>query len=154
MTETCPFCGLLRGEETAWNGPDDVVWRDEYTAAFVSPRWWLGNEGHVIVIPAEHVEDIARIDEESLGRVYATAKRIAASLVEAYGCEGTSMRQHNGAGAGQDVWHFHVHVFPRWSGDGLYARDAEHRFAGAEERRPYAERLRARLGSPGIPGVP
>jgi len=154
MEDACPFCGLLRGEETEWNAAADVVWQDERTTAFVSPRWWRGNEGHVIVIPNEHVRDIAAIDEAMLGRVYATAKRVAAALVDAYGCEGTSTRQHNGAGAGQDVWHFHVHVFPRWAGDGLYARDAEHRFAGSAERRPYAEQLRSRLGSPVRPGVP
>jgi histidine triad (HIT) family protein len=65
---------------------------------------------------------------------------------EAYGCEGTSTRQHNGAAAGQEVDHLHVHVFPRYAGDGLYRRDAEHRFAPAEERAPYAAKLRAALG--------
>lgn len=153
MADACPFCRLLRGEATEWNGAADVVWRDKRTTAFVSPRWWPGNEGHVIVIPNEHVRDIAAIDDATLGLVYATAKRVADALVAAYDCEGTSMRQHNGAGAGQDVWHFHVHVFPRWAGDDLYARDAEHRFAGAQERRPYAEQLRSRLGSPVRPGA-
>ena len=153
MADACPFCRLLRGEETDWNAAADIVWHDEDTTAFVSPRWWPRNEGHVIVIPNEHVRDVAAIDDATLGRVYATAKRVAAALVDAYGCEGTSMRQHNGTGAGQDVWHFHVHVFPRWAGDDLYSRDAEYRFAGADERRPYAERLRSRLGSPARPGV-
>ena len=144
----CPFCRLLRGAETEHNTLDDVVWRDEQTTALISPRWWAGNHGHVLVIPNEHVEDLSAIDEELLGAVYATAKRIATALELAYGCDGTSTRQHNGPGAGQDVWHFHVHVFPRYDEDELYARDAEHRWASAAERAPYAEKLRRALASP------
>src|SRR5438128_2242952 len=101
----CAFCRFLSGIETEWNTPADIVYRDEQTSAFVSPRWWPANEGHVIVIPNRHVSNIAEIDEPLLGLVYATAKRIAAALTEVHDCDGTSMRQHNGAGAGQDVGH-------------------------------------------------
>jgi histidine triad (HIT) family protein len=136
----------VAGRETERNRNDDVVWRDERTTAFVSPRWWPGNPGHVIVIPNAHFADLHEIPEDELGAVYATAKRVAGALREAQGCDGTSTRQHNGSGAGQDVFHFHVHVFPRFAGDGLYARDSEHRWTTAEERAPYAARLRKALG--------
>jgi histidine triad (HIT) family protein len=99
----------------------------------------------VIVVPNEHFADLYTLPEEELGAVYATAKRIAIALLEARGCDGTSTRQHNGSGAGQDVFHFHVHVFPRFAGDGLYARDAEFRWASPEERATYADRLREAL---------
>jgi histidine triad (HIT) family protein len=56
------------------------------------------------------------------------------------------MRQHNERGAGQDVFHFHVHVFPRWTGDRLYERDRETRWPTPKERAPYVERLRGTLG--------
>jgi histidine triad (HIT) family protein len=62
-----------------------------------------------------------------------------------YACEGTSTRQHDGAAAGQEIDHLHVHVFPRHAGDRLYERTGEHYFAPAEERSAYAERLRAAL---------
>jgi histidine triad (HIT) family protein len=100
----------------------------------------------VIVIPNGHFADLREIPEADLGAVYGTAKRVAAALHEVRECDGTSTRQHNGSGAGQDVFHFHVHVFPRFAGDGLYARDTEFRWASAEERAPYAERLREALG--------
>ena len=141
----CPFCRLLRGEETERNRLDDIVWRDATTVAFVSPRWWPANAGHVLVIPVEHVENLYAIDDELLADVHATVKRVAVAMKAAYGCAGISTRQHNEAGAGQDVWHLHVHVFPREPGDGLYARDAEYRWASPEERAPYAGRLRAAL---------
>jgi histidine triad (HIT) family protein len=141
----CPFCRVARGEETDYNRHDDVVWRDPETVAFVSPRWWPANAGHVIVIPCAHVENLYAVDDELLGAVQATVKRVAIAMRTAYGCAGTSTRQHNEPAAGQDVWHYHVHVFPREQGDGLYARDAEYRWATADERAPYAARLRAEV---------
>ena len=84
----CPFCRLLRGVETEHNRLDDIVWRDERTTAFISPRWWPNNHGHVLVIPNEHVENLYAIDDELLGAVYATVKRVAIALKTAYGCDG------------------------------------------------------------------
>jgi len=97
-------------------------------------------------VPNHHFADLHEIPQDELGAVYATAKRLAGALQRSTDCDGTSTRQHNGSGAGQDVFHFHVHVFPRFSGDGLYARDAEYRWTTPEERAPYAERLREALG--------
>lgn len=143
----CVFCSFLAGDDTEWNRESDVVLRTERVTAFVSPRWWPENHGNVIVIPNEHVADLESAGDDVLGEVFAAAKRVAGAMREAYGCEGTSTRQHNGAAAGQEVDHLHVHVFPRYPGDGLYARDAEHRFAPPEERAPYAAKLRAALGA-------
>jgi histidine triad (HIT) family protein len=141
----CPFCRLLRGVETDHNRLADIVWQDDRTTAFISPRWWPENHGHVLVIPNEHVENLYAIDDDLLGAVYATAKRIAIALKAAYGCEGTSTRQHNEPAGNQDVWHLHVHVFPRYFGDRLYQRHEEERWASPEERAPYAAKLRAVL---------
>ena len=141
----CPFCRLLRGEETERNRLDDVVLRERATTAFVAPKWWPRNPGHVLVVPDRHVENLYDADEETLGAVYETARRVALAMREAYGCPGTSTRQHNEPGGGQDVWHLHVHVFPRWPGDGLYVRQEEARWATPEERAPYAARLRDAL---------
>jgi histidine triad (HIT) family protein len=64
-------------------------------------------------------------------------------MVAASRCDGVSTRQHNGPGANQEVWHYHLHVFPRYPNDGLY--DAAARMTEPPERQPYAERLRAAL---------
>ena len=142
----CPFCRLLGGVETERNRVDDVVWRGECTTAFVSPKWWPANPGAVIVIPNTHVENLYEIEDDLLGAVYATTKRVVLAMKTAYACEGTSTRQHNEPGGQQDVWHFHVHVFPRSEGDELYARQAQSRWVAAEERAGYAAQLRATLG--------
>jgi len=108
--------------------------------------WWPKNRGHVLVVPNDHYENLYEIPDDVLAAVYATAKRIAGALRAAYGCDGTSTRQHNEPGGGQDVWHFHVHVFPRYEGDRLYQTHDAARWVSAEERAPYAEKLQAFFG--------
>lgn len=141
----CPFCNLIAGGETERNRISDIVWQDDWTTAFVAPKWWETNPAHVIVVPDEHFENLYGIPEDALSAVYATAKRIATALREEYGCDGTSTRQHNEPGGSQDVWHFHVHVYPRWAGDALYENHGRVRWAAPEERAAYAMRLRKRL---------
>jgi histidine triad (HIT) family protein len=147
LASDCFFCRFLAGTESEWNRESDVVLRTGRTTAFVSPRRWPENPGNVIVVPNEHVRDLESCPDDLLGEVVAAAKRVAIAMRNAYGCDGTSTRQHNGAAAGQEVDHLHVHVFPRSPGDRLYERDAEHRFAPPEERSLYAERLRALLSA-------
>jgi histidine triad (HIT) family protein len=142
---SCPFCEVAGGRETETNALSDVVLRDELTTAFVSPKWWEASPGHVIVVPNEHVRDVYEIADGLLGAVYGTARRVAVAMKLAYRCEGTSMRQHNERGGGQEVGHFHVHVFPRSEGDRLYERNGMTHWTVPEERLPLAERLRAAL---------
>jgi histidine triad (HIT) family protein len=142
LSPDCFFCRFLAGAESEWNRESDVVLRTGRVTAFVSPRRWPENAGNVIVVPNEHVRDLESCPDDLLAEVFGAAKRVAIAMREAYGCDGTSTRQHNGTAAGQEVDHLHVHVFPRSPGDRLYERDAEHRFAPPEERAPYAERLR------------
>ncbi|HEY2777350.1 MAG TPA: HIT domain-containing protein [Gaiellaceae bacterium] len=143
--DDCPFCSVVAGSETDYNAQTDVIHRDQLTTAFVCPKWWLAAPAHVLVVPNSHYENVYAIPDDELAAVYATAKKIATAMRSAYYCEGTSMRQHNEPGGGQDVWHFHVHVFPRRRDDRLYERNAETRMTAASERAPYAERLRFAL---------
>ena len=144
---SCPFCAVAAGDETAHNAQTDVIHRDARTTAFVCPKWWAAAPAHVLVVPNEHYENVYSIPDDALGAVYATAKRVAAAMRTAYECEGTSMRQHNEPGGGQDVWHFHVHVFPRHTHDRLYERTSETSLTSPDERAPYAARLRSALNA-------
>lgn len=141
----CPFCRLAQGEDTERLVQSDVVFRGGGTTAFVAPKWWIGNPGHVLVVRDRHSENIYEISPIELGRVYATARKIAVAMRSAYACDGTSTRQHNEPAGNQDAWHFHVHVFPRYEGDELYRRHEQTRWVDAAERAPYAKRLRERL---------
>jgi histidine triad (HIT) family protein len=106
----------------------------------------VNNPGHAIVIPNHHYENLYTIPESSLIEVYKTVKKIATAIRQTYdGCTGTSTRQHNEPAGNQDVWHFHVHVYPRYKEDKLYQNHDNKRFVSPKERKPYASRLRKYL---------
>ena len=140
----CPFCRIVGGDDLPppWTVQSDVVWRDEETTAWVNPRWWADNPG-IVVVPNVHVENIYGLERDLAGAVHETARRMALAMKAAYDCDGISTRQHNEPGGDQEVWHYHLHVFPRWAGDDLYASSFKMTTAG--ERVPYVELLRAEL---------
>jgi histidine triad (HIT) family protein len=135
---------VIRGEDNApWTLQSDVVHRDDATTAWINVRWWVNNPGGAIVVPNRHVENMYALEADLAGRVHEAARRVALAMKTAFRCEGVSTRQHNEPGAQQEVWHYHLHVFPRNADDGLYGSDA--RLTSPEERKPYAEALRAAL---------
>lgn len=144
----CPFCRIAAGEDLddGYTQQADVIYRDELVTAFVALAWWPANAGHVLVVPNEHYENVYDIPDAVLAAVQIAGKRMALALKAVYGCEGTSFRQHNEPAGYQEVWHYHLHVFPRYHGDELYERTRERRVTTPEEREPYAQRLRAFLG--------
>ncbi|NMC35828.1 HIT family protein [Candidatus Beckwithbacteria bacterium] len=138
----CPFCKLIRGEDGYWNRQEDIIYENEDILVFISPKWWPKNPGGVIVISRNHVENIYDIPDDLLGKLYIVAKRIALAMKQSYSCDGISFRQHNEPAGNQDVWHFHIHILPRWENDNLYINHKKSRHFGLESRQPYAEKLK------------
>ena len=138
----CPFCRLVEGGEDEHRKQHDVVWRDELATAFVSPRWWPRNHGHVMVVPNVHYENLYDLPSRYGHAIHDLAREVAIAIRETYGCAGTSLRQHNEPAGNQDRWHYHLHVFPRYVGDDLYFTRPEQDFAPAEQRLPYSDKLR------------
>lgn len=143
----CPFCFLLAGGETPLTGPDDVVRRTEGAVAFVSARWWPNNHGHVLVVPRAHHENLYDLPNTDGHAIHDLVREVAVAIRHTYDCDGVSTRQHNEPAGYQDTWHYHVHVFPRYEGDDLYANRPIPEPATAAERRVYAVRLRDYFGS-------
>lgn len=144
----CPFCDWLDGNETEYKQNSDIVFQDDTVTAFISPKWWINNPGHVIVIPNQHTENIYTIDDETLRIIATISKRIARAIRETYrNCTGISTRQHNEPDGNQDVWHFHQHIFPRYVNDNLYQNHDQKRFVSPAERAPYALQLREYLAN-------
>ncbi|SNY45597.1 HIT family protein [Paractinoplanes atraurantiacus] len=141
----CPFCRLVAGgeDERRVNTQRDIVRRTEKATAFVSPRWWPGNHGHLLVVPNAHHENLYELPAGYGHAVHDVVKECAVALKHVYACDGTSVRQHNEPAGNQDAWHYHVHVFPRYIGDDLYGSSPYPEFVEAERRWPYADRLRA-----------
>jgi histidine triad (HIT) family protein len=72
------------------------------------------------VIPAAHFENLYDLPDALGADIHRVARRVAIAMKTAYGCAGVSTRQHNESAGNQDVWHYHLHVFPRYPGDDLY----------------------------------
>lgn len=138
---SCPFCKLINGEEDKINKRIFVVYEDKNTLAYIAPKWWINNPGNVLVVPKLHTENIYTIPDEILSDVYKTVKKIAIAIKETYPSDGISTRQHNEPAGNQDVWHLHVHVFPRYKDDELYLNHKQQRWVTDEERLPYAKKL-------------
>ena len=108
----CLFCKIVAGDI-----PATKVHEDDRTVAFMDIN--PGSRGHLLVIPRTHAPDIHAIDEADLAAVAATAKLLAGKAVDKLGAEGVNVIQNNGSAAWQTVFHYHVHVVPRYSDDGI-----------------------------------
>ena len=135
----CPMCAFVSGHlEAGGSTREDIVLEDDRVLALVSSRWWPRNLGHVILVPKQHFENIFDLPDE-----FGTRNASPLVLKATYNCDGVSTRQHNEPAGNQDLWHYHLHIFPRYTGDELYLTPtSEIREATPEERRTYAERLR------------
>lgn len=112
MSEDCVFCRIVRGEI-----PATVVHQDELTIAFMD----IGsvNPGHMLVAAKAHVENIYAVDDELAAALMAGAARAARAIKAALRPQGLSLFQANEPAGGQTVFHVHIHVLPRWDGDGM-----------------------------------
>jgi histidine triad (HIT) family protein len=108
----CIFCKIVAGEI-----PATIVDEDERTIAFmdISPA----SRGHALVIPRAHAADVHEIDPEDLAAVAVASQRLAGRARDKLGAEGVNLLNSSGAAAWQTVFHFHMHVIPRYSGDPL-----------------------------------
>jgi histidine triad (HIT) family protein len=130
----CIFCKIVAGEL-----PAHKIDEDERTIAFLDINPWT--RGHSLVIPKEHSRNVYDIAPDDLGATAAAAQRLALRLRDGLGCEGMNLLQSSEPVAMQTVFHYHVHVIPRYSDDGLrmpaHPKPADHDELGqlAEELR-------------------
>lgn len=111
---SCVFCKILKGEI-----PASFVYRGKQVSAFLDIH--PINPGHVLIIPNQHFERFGSIDKAIVGKMFETAQAVLnaidASLVR---CEGANLFLSDGAVAGQEVGHSHLHIAPRFEGDGQH----------------------------------
>src|SRR5271166_4580406 len=112
VAEQCIFCMILAGES-----PARIVDEDERTVAFmdIAPA----TRGHALVIPRTHAEDLLSVGREDLAAVAVAAQRLAGRMKERLGADGVNLLNSCGPAAWQTVFHFHIHVIPRYQGDPL-----------------------------------
>jgi diadenosine tetraphosphate (Ap4A) HIT family hydrolase len=116
MPNDCTFCRIVAGDEAA-----SVVYEDALVMAFLDHD--PVNAGHTLVIPKRHATYIADLDVASSGAMMPAAQHVGAALRgSGLRCDGVTLHLADGAPAGQEVFHVHLHVIPRWRGDGLRLR--------------------------------
>lgn len=111
MRDDCIFCRIARGEAEA-----QVVFEDGSSIAFldINPL----TEGHTMVVPKAHYQRLEDVPAEEVGSLFRTVHRVASAARDALGAPATTVGINNGEVAGQVVPHVHVHVVPRYAGDG------------------------------------
>lgn len=143
----CPFCSLIQGieNEHVYSVQDDIIYRDDFVMAFIGSHQWPNNHGNTLVIPNTHFENIFELPTRYAADIHRVAKMIAAAMKAVYACDGVSTRQHNEPAGNQDVWHYHLHVTPRYKDDQFYMTHQE--FMPAEQRATLASELRRYLAA-------
>jgi histidine triad (HIT) family protein len=111
--DNCIFCKIIGSEESE----KTVVFENDAVIA-IKPRDEVA-QGHTLVIPKEHHRDIFDIPAQSLKELIVVSQQLAKSLTEKYRASGVNILHASGADAGQSVFHFHIHVVPRYPDDGL-----------------------------------
>jgi len=143
QTNDCVFCKILSGELEV-----SMVYQDDSCSAFMDIQ--PINPGHTLVVPNRHASNLAELDEEEGAKTFRVAQRLAAALRKSgVKCEGVNLLLADGGAAGQEVFHVHLHVLPRYVGDGFSVRFGPH-YKNKTERQELneiADRIRIALQS-------
>ena len=147
MVDNCIFCKILAGLE-----PASFLYQDESCSAFMDIR--PVNPGHFLVIPNDHARHLADLDEETGAQLFRVGQRLAGALRkssvshEGLRCEGVNLFLADGEAAGQEVFHVHLHVIPRFAGDGFGFRfgPAYSELPERSELEQLAKQIRLSLG--------
>lgn len=108
--DDCIFCKIANGEI-----PSATLYEDDEFRVILD----LGPaaKGHALILPKDHYANLYEIDDEVAGRAFKLAKKMVIKMTEALGCDGYNIVQNNGTAAGQTVFHFHMHLIPRYEND-------------------------------------
>lgn len=142
----CPFCRLAAGDVSDPQNRcelSDLVYQDEDLLVFIAADGFGPHAGHAMITPVAHREALYDLDDDLLTKITLMSRDLALAIRLAWSPAGTSVRQHNEPAGNQHVWHYHLHVFPRYSDDMLY-RQLRSPLEVAR-RAAYAQQLRAAL---------
>jgi histidine triad (HIT) family protein len=141
MEADCVFCRIVHGEAEA-----SRVYEDDVALAFPDIR--PVTPGHTLVIPKAHASYLADLDEQSGAHLFSVGMRLAAAFrASGLRCEGVNFFLADGAAAGQEVFHVHLHVLPRFPGDG-FRFPPEPKIADRSHLDAMAEQIRQALAPP------
>ncbi|MDQ0205317.1 HIT family protein [Alkalicoccobacillus murimartini] len=138
MTSSCIFCSIIAGDI-----PSKKIYEDEHTFAFFDIS--QVTKGHALVVPKNHHENLFDLPATDVSHVYQTVQKVANALKDTFSPVGLNLVNNNGEAAGQTVFHYHVHLLPRYDAtDGFQAKWEEH---GSEYSQEDLEQMRVKLVS-------
>ena len=108
--DDCIFCKLANGDI-----PTNVIYEDDTFTVIMDAS--PATKGHALILPKDHYANIYELDEEVAGKAFKLAKKLATEMTEKLHCDGFNIVQNNGEVAGQTVFHFHMHLIPRYEND-------------------------------------
>ena len=126
--ENCIFCKLANGDI-----PTATLYEDDDFRVILDAG--PASKGHALILPKEHYKNLYELDDEIAAKALVLAKKMITKLTDVLGCDGYNIVQNNGEVAGQTVFHFHIHLIPRYEGDevGLGWKIGERTDEGREE---------------------
>ena len=107
MKDNCIFCKIIGGEI-----PSSTIFEDEDFKVILDIN--PSAKGHALILPKQHYANLYELPEELAAKAMGLAKKLAAHMTEKLDCDGLNLLQNNGAVAGQTVFHFHLHLIPRY----------------------------------------
>ncbi len=110
MDHNCIFCKIANGEI-----PTKTLYEDEEFRVILDTA--PATKGHALILPKSHYKNLYEIPEETAGKVMKLAKKMATTMTEKLSCDGFNLLQNNNEVAGQTVFHFHMHLIPRYAND-------------------------------------
>lgn len=136
----CPICLAIDGIESSDTMmlQDDVFYRDDLVMAVVNSKFIPSNPGHIIIVPLKHFENIFDLPELESQRINKVAKAVAIALKEVRKCDGVMLQQNNEPASGQHAFHYHLHLFPRFTDDQIQQHMLKAYVATAQDRHPYS----------------
>lgn len=141
----CPFCSLIQDGESVQSQlkQTDVVFQTADITAFMATRKYPNNQGHVLLVPNEHFENIYDLPVALSSKIHSLSRDIALAMKAEYACDGIMVRQHNEPAGDQNIWHYHLHVIPRYQNDDFHI--AQKVPFEASERAKFAQKLKVGL---------
>ena len=147
----CPICLGNKGIEVddTLLKQADVVFRDDFVSVWINSFWIKGNEGHIIIVPNEHFENIYDLPKNVGHRIFDVSKLMSKAVKEAYYCDGITIRQNNEPAGDQHAFHYHLHIFPRYKNDNFnqeltkksYLSDPKKRIEYVDKLKKYLKKI-------------
>src|SRR3989344_8108167 len=140
----CPICLAIEGieSEDTMMKQDDIFYRDDLVMAVINSKFVGNNPGHAIVVPLKHYENLYELPEKEANQIMKVSKEVAIAMKEVRKSDGVMVQQNNEPASGQHAFHYHMHIFPRFTDDKFQENILNVRVSSPEERKTYSSAMK------------